>query len=360
MFKKYIFKKVSIILLIIFVLNLGLWNLFSAPMQVEACLDKNGEETDNCHSCNSTGDCIIDSDGPYWCAQCFGKCEPESSDINIVIPTPDEEELVNPAIFFSTVSDLYDGTNMAEKTQQELINIILNDEEIPEALKQYLINSIQNFDDTPENIKNLLIDIVENNEQIPEDSKTLFVNIVQNDENIPQIIKDKLINILQNDEKIPEDLKQYIINAINGNADIVGFVKDKLINIIGQDGIIPDYLKSFLVDAVNGNMNVTGLIKSWVLDLLLKHVDIEHICKSLSDIAANTMIWGTTVGGPLAAFITSMCPIILNEILEAFLQTLPEPPAPVNIQTIQYPIFESYQWEIGIPGLVKPGEVTEF
>jgi len=107
----------------------------------------------------------------------FGKCEPESSDINIVIPTPDEEELVNPANFFSTVSDLYDGTNMAEKTQQELINIILNDEEIPEALKQYLINSIQNFDDTPENIKNLLIDIVENNEQISGRFKKHFYEI---------------------------------------------------------------------------------------------------------------------------------------------------------------------------------------
>ena len=100
--------------------------------------------------------------------------------------------------------------------------------------------------------------------------------------------------------------------------------------------------------------------ENWILTLLLKHIDVEHICKSLSDIAENIMIMGTTVGTPIAILITQMCPIILNEILQAYLQTLPEPPAPENTQVIQYPIFESYQWEIGIPGFFKPGEITPF
>jgi len=188
--------------------------------------------------------------------------------VNIVGPTPCNVP-VDPANFFNTVSNLYDGTEMAENTKQELINMIENDETIPETLKSYLISSIQKDSSIPENTKNILIDAIQNN------------------------------------EKIPENLKSLAISAVNGNTDMA------------------------------------GLIQNWILDLLLKHVDIEHICKSLSDIAANTMIFGTTVGGPVV-------------------QTLPEPPAPENTQVIQYPIFESYQWEIGIPGFTQPGEITPF
>ena len=295
MFKKNIFKKTNIILLIVFVLNLGLW-MFSTPMQTQACLDQTGQPTTSCHSCDSAGQCVSDPDGPYWCAQCFGKCGSTSSgpslpsgpiDVNIVGPTPYNVP-VNPANFFDTISSLYDGTEMAGNTKQELISIIQNNETIPETLKPYLVSSIQKDNSIPENTKNILIDAIQNN------------------------------------EKIPENLKSLIINAVNGNADM------------------------------------TGLIKNWVLDLLLKHVDIEHICKSFSDVAANMMVFGTSVGTPIAIAITQLCPIILNEILQAFLQTLPEPQAPANIQTIQYPIFESYQWEIGIPGFTSPGEITPF
>lgn len=41
MLKKNIFKKTNVILLIVFALNIGLW-MFSTPIQVQACLDKNG------------------------------------------------------------------------------------------------------------------------------------------------------------------------------------------------------------------------------------------------------------------------------------------------------------------------------
>ena len=295
MFKKNIFKKINKILLIIFVLNLGLWNLYFTPMQAQACLDKNGQPTRNCHSCNSAGQCVDDPDGPYWCAQCFNKCSgPTSSglpsgpmDVVIVGPTPACMP-VNPANFFSTISNLYDGTEMAENTKQELLNTIQNDEKIPETLKPYLISSIQN------------------------------------DENITDAVKKELINIIQKDGIIPENLKSLVISAINKNADI------------------------------------SELIKNWVLDLLLKNIDIQHICKSLSDAAANIMVFGTTIGTPISIAITQLCPIILQELLETFLQTLPEPPAPPDTQTIQYHIFDSYQWEIGIPGLVNPGDITQF
>jgi len=231
MFKKYIFKKIKVVILTVLILNLGSGSLLLAPTQAQA---------------------------------------------------------INPQTVFDAISNLNDGAELAEISQNELINMIEEGEQIPEEFKPYVISSILNADDLPKNTQNLLMDFIQTNRAIPED------------------------------------------------------------------------LKSLIISAINGNENVTGLIKNWALDLLLKHVDIEYICKSLSDAAANVMVFGTTVGTPVAIAITQLCPIILNEMLQAFLQTLPEPPAPANIQTIQYPIFESYQWEIGIPGFTSPGEITPF
>jgi len=231
MFKKYIFKKIKVVILTVLILNLGLGSLLLAPTQAQA---------------------------------------------------------INPQTVFDAISNLNDGAELAKISQNELINMIEEGEQIPEEFKPYVISSILNADDLPKNTQNLLMDFIQTNRAIPED------------------------------------------------------------------------LKSLIISAINGNENVTGLIKNWALDLLLKHVDIEYICKSLSDAAANVMVFGTTVGTPVAIAITQLCPIILNEMLQAFLQTLPEPPAPANIQTIQYPIFESYQWEIGIPGFTSPGEITPF
>jgi len=231
MFKKYIFKKIKVVVLTVLILNLGLGSLLLAPTQAQA---------------------------------------------------------IDPQTVFNAISNLNDGAELAEISQNELINMIEEGEQIPEEFKPYVISSILNAEDIPENTQNLLMNIIQTNRAIPED------------------------------------------------------------------------LKSLIISAINGNENVTGLIKNWALDLLLKHVDIEYICKSLSDAAANVMIFGTTVGTPVAIAITQMCPMILNEMLQAFLQTLPEPAAPANIQTIQYPIFESYQWEIGIPGFTSPGEITPF
>jgi len=295
MFFKNQYKKINGILLITLILSLASGSLFFAPMKAQACLDKNGNPTRDCYSCDSTGNCVSDPDGFTWCAQCNGKCSGSTPsglpsgplDVTIVGPTPPCMP-VSPDDFFGTISSIYDGTEMANDSINEIISIIQNDENIPESLKPYVVSSIQNAENIPENTKKLLLDIVQNN------------------------------------EKIPESLKSLLIGAINNNKDI------------------------------------TGLIKSWVLDLLLKHVDIEHICKSLSDIFASMTVFGTSVGTPVAMFITQMCPIILNEILQAFLETLPEPPAPENTQVIQYPIFESYQWEIGIPGFTQPGEITPF
>ena len=169
-----------------------------------------------------------------------------------------------------------------------------------------------------------------------------------------------IINSIEEDGKIPEEYKTHIEDAIQNAENIDEYTKNLLLGKILNNEAIPEEFRSLLKDIINSNGDISGLIKNWVLDLLLQHVDIEYICKSLSDTAANIMFLGTTLGTPIALAITRMCPIILNELLQAFLETLPEPPAPENTQVIQYPIFESYQWEIGIPGFFQPGEITPF
>ena len=294
MFKKNTFKKTNIILLIVFVLNLGLWNLFSTPMQAEACVDPNTGEITNthCYSCDtSTSQCITNPAGPYWSPmKCNNVCSSisDATDVNVPAPTTPPNIPVDPSTFFDAISNLSDGAETADYA----ISIIINE--------------------------------------------------------------------LQKNGKIPEEYKQWVIDAIQKDGDIDQATKTLFIDAINGNDAIPESLKTLLISIIEGNTDIAGLVKNWILDLLLKHVDIEHICKSFSDIAANIMVWGTSVGTPLAIAISQLCPIILNEILQAFLQTLPEPPAPANMQTIQYPIFESYQWEIGIPGFTKPGEITPF
>lgn len=298
---KKITYKINCVLLGVLILNLTAGNLLFMPKQAKACVNPSTGEivTDHCWSCDKTSKkCYSDPEGPYWCGiKCNNECkdsETSSSespsgpiDVIIVGPTPSCTP-VNPNDFFSTISTLYQGTEIAENAINTLVKAIQNDEKIPEDLKPWLINTIQNAD------------------------------------NIEDSIKTELIDIINKNEKIPEDLKSLVISVIQGNKDI------------------------------------GGLIKNWLLGLLLKHVNVEHICKSLSDIAANITVFGTTVGTPLAMFITQMCPIILNEILQAFLKTLPKPSAPEYTQVIEYPTFESYQWEVGIPGFFKPGEITPF
>jgi len=87
-------SKINISILIILILNLVLTALFLSPMQAQAKCLKNGEWIDNCHSCNSAGECVSDPDGPYWCAQCFGKCG-LSSDSSGTVSDVDYEQALD-------------------------------------------------------------------------------------------------------------------------------------------------------------------------------------------------------------------------------------------------------------------------
>jgi hypothetical protein len=170
-----------------------------------------------------------------------------------------------------------------------------------------------------------------------------------------------LIDIIQDNGKIPEDLKPWLISTIQENGDITETTKTQLIDIINKNGKIPDDLKSLLISAIQGNKDITGLIKNKILSMLMKGlVDIEHICKTLSDIVAPIAIFGTTIGTPIALAISQICPIILDEILTKLGYYEEKLKTGESTQIIPVPTLEYYEWEVGIPGFIKPGQMIKF
>ena len=86
-------------------------------------------------------------------------------------------------------------------------------------------------------------------------------------------------------------------------------------------------------------------------------VDINYICTMLAN-AATALPFGA--GYALATAITLTCPKILHEILGQLGFYKEKFRTDESTQTIPVPSLESYTWEIGIPGFVKPGQSTEF
>jgi hypothetical protein len=285
MFFKNLYNKLSRILLSVLILNLIFWNLLLVPAQTQACPDKYGNETKNCHSCNSAGECVPDSDGPYWCAKCFGKCTSSS------------------------------GTDSTESSSGYT---------------------------NPTSVLNLLTGLSDAAEGV-EAAKTI------------------LINAIQKGEKIPEELKPWLISAIQNSGDLTETAKTTLIDIINKDGKIPADLKQLLISAIQGNLDITGLIKNQILEILMKGLaKIEDICASLAEIVAPIAVFGTTIGTPIAILIRQICPIILDEILTKLGFYEEKRKTGESTQTLPVPTLEYYQWEVGIPGFIKPGQYTKF
>lgn len=173
--------------------------------------------------------------------------------------------------------------------------------------------------------------------------------------------KETLIDIILQSGKIPENLKPWLIGAINENANISAPIKEQLIDIIQKDGIIPGNLKSLLISTIEDYQNITELIQNEILSLIMGNiVDINYICKTLAEIVAPIAVFGTTIGTPIAIAITTLCPKILHEALSQLGYYGEKLKTGESIQTIISPTLNTYQWEVGIPGFIKPGEITEF
>ena len=107
-----------------------------------------------------------------------------------------------------------------------------------------------------------------------------------------------------------------------------------------------DYLKDTL-----------GLVKNKILDLILSGLDIAWICQQLSN-AATGLPWGAAA--VVAQAIAMVCPTLLDNFLtELGFYKLKSPTGEMT-QTIPVPTFKYYQWEIGLPGFIKPGQIIEF
>jgi hypothetical protein len=86
-------------------------------------------------------------------------------------------------------------------------------------------------------------------------------------------------------------------------------------------------------------------------------VDVNYICTMLAN-AATALPLGA--GYALATAITLTCPKILHEILGQLGFYKEKLRTGESTQIIPVPTLNSYQWEVGIPGFIKPGEITEF
>jgi hypothetical protein len=103
--------------------------------------------------------------------------------------------------------------------------------------------------------------------------------------------------------------------------------------------------------------NTVGLVKNKFLDLILAGLDIEAICLGLAN-AVTGLPWGA--GAAISAAIEFACPPLLDAFLTELGFYEEKIKTGESIQIIPVPTLEYYEWEVGIPGFIKPGQSTKF
>ncbi|MFA5392601.1 MAG: hypothetical protein WC306_02920 [Candidatus Paceibacterota bacterium] len=308
MFLENLYNKLSRILLSILIFNLTFWNLFLIPAQTQAIntlgpyhCDPN---TESCHSCNSEGVCVRDNSGPYSCPVCNQQC-------SISLPKINEAPSASSS-----------GCGEAGPTPVYIIGS--NEQSAAEAAAQEGINSLEDL---------------------------------ANATGLADEAKQSLIDLVNQNKPIPENLKEFMISAIENSTEILDNTKETLINLINQGKAIPDSLKDTATTMIGNLTNTIDLVKNKFLDLILAGLDIEGICGQLSNAVAN-LPWGA--GAAIATAITMTCPLLLDSLLTELGYYEERNKAGESTQTIEVPTLEYYQWEIGIPGFIKPGQIIKF
>ena len=149
------------------------------------------------------------------------------------------------------------------------------------------------------------------------------------------------------------------INNLEDLANATGLIdeaKQSLIDLINQNKPIPDEFKGIMTTMIGKLTDTMGLIKNKFLDLILAGLDIESICKQLSN-AATSLQWA---GMAIATAITFACPPLLKDFLTALSFYKEKLKTGESTQTLPVPTLKYYKWEVGIPGFIKPGQYTEF
>ena len=103
--------------------------------------------------------------------------------------------------------------------------------------------------------------------------------------------------------------------------------------------------------------DIMGESTAAMIDLIMaSFANMELLCEGLANAATAIPIFGIA----LSTAILLICPKIIKKILIALAAALRGTIITPHIQTVTSPRFDSYKWEIGLPGLVKPGQVIKF
>jgi len=307
MFSKKLYNKLSRVLLSVLILNLTFWNLLLVPVQTQAKLNTLGNYScdvdinGKCYSCNSDGQCAYDANGPYTCSGCFSLCS------------------------ITTTSEV-PGTSSGGCGSAPITDVYIvgsSEQSAAEAAAEEEINSLEDL---------------------------------ANATGLIDEAKQSLIDLINQNKPIPENLKEFIISAIENSTDISDTIKETLINLINQNKAIPDALKDIVTTMIENLENAVELVKNKFLDLILAGLDIESICKQLSN-AATALPWA---GVAIATAITFACPPLLHDFLTALGLFKEKLKTGATTQILPVPTLRYYKWEIGIPGFIKPGQYTEF
>ena len=308
---KNLYNKLSRILLSLLILNLISWNLLLVPAQTQAKLNTLGNYScdpdidGRCYSCNSEGVCGEDDNGPYDCPKCNGQCSsPTTSEVS------------------GTSSG---GCGSAPITGTVDVYIVGSAEQsAAEAAAQEGINTLEDL---------------------------------ANATGLIDEAKQSLIDLVNQGKPIPENLKEFMISAITNDADISSNNKNTLINLINKGQPISEEFKGIMTTMIGNLTDTVGLIKNKFLDLILSGLDIAWICQQLAN-AVTGLPWG--LGAAISTAIAMACPPLLDTFLTELGFYEEKLKTGESTQIIPVPTLEYYEWEVGIPGFIKPGQSTKF
>jgi hypothetical protein len=216
MYPKKFYNKISHFLLSAFLLNLLIWNLFIVPIQANAACDPNIQ---NCYSCNpDTGKCVKDTNGEYSCsikcnAACAGESATQTIDSNpltsscggssanaypvYIVGSSEQQSAASAAAQgINTLEDLAKITGLADEAVQDLVNIVNQNQPIPEDLKEFAISAIQKAPNISSEDKAALINAINLSQSIPEQLQGTMTTILESTKDLTGLVTSKFLDLI--------------------------------------------------------------------------------------------------------------------------------------------------------------------
>lgn len=312
MFTKKFYNKISRFIFSVLIINLFVWNLLLAPIEATAACDPTKER---CYSCDpKTGECVRDDiNGWTSCPRCNCTCPIKSP----ACPTESAAQEITTSPLTSSCSG---GSSSG-------------------AYPVYIVGSVE--------------------EQAAAQASNIGINSLEDLAEVTgladQTIKE-LINKINEGGPIPDEYKDFFLQAIN-ESNLSASEKETLSNIIDKGLFIPENLQDKLATVIQEVKDISGLVKNKFLDLIFSGMNIQWICEQLTT-AASALPFG--IGAVVAQAVAMACPVVLDTVLEALGYYAEKLSTGELTQTIPVPTFRYYQWEVGLPGFIKSGQIIEF